>query len=292
MAAELPFVDAILNQFVDRLRWGSGSVGDSVGDGGFGRLTTITRDRDSAIEASALPLIDVRCGSDTPVQGKLGVLTSELQVFVDLYVSLGESADISFKLLDMRARTQRLLLRPSFRGETQTAAVSDLNMSPYVISVRLVGVDAVDVIPLAERGVGHMRTTYAVRYAISPLGYAIPLVVPNGYSLNVVDDNTNDVGWEIFTPSSNGLNQDVTTFVIAVVPETAPSIFVHEVRNGRPDGGAPALYWHGFQARANEYVSGLLTELDPGTYRFYSTQIVAGLVDQRGPAVTTITKTE
>ncbi len=291
MAQQRHIVDAIVAQAVDRLRWGVPTSAQYAETDNNRGVYTLTRDRDIALSTSQLPIVDVRLGDETPVSATLGKYTAELQIYVDLYVRAVDGEAASRALARLRLLTTVVLLRPSFKGAVQSASVVDLNMAPYVISIRPSGASEVNTFQEGEIGIGTMRTTWVVRYAVNPLGLMLPDVNPNAFTASITDDATSDVGWSITAPASNGLNTDLTTFVWIVDVATGFPVTPEKIRDGLLQTGAAPLAWHGFQAKSAETVTGTFSDLDPGDYKLHIAQIASGIFDSSGPVVFEFTKT-
>lgn len=170
--------DTIVDQIVDRLRWGVPTTATYTETGNNSDEYTVGRDRDTALVATMLPFVDVRIGSEQAMPAQIGTYTAEMQVHVDLYCRAVSGLAVSRELERLRLLTQSVLLRPSFKGTAQTAALLDLNMGPYVHSIRAAGADDVSVFQEGETGIGHLRTTYVVRYSVPLPGLQLPNVGP------------------------------------------------------------------------------------------------------------------
>lgn len=181
MAQTRHIADAIVEQIVDRLRWGVPTTATYTETGNNFEEYTVGRDRDVALAATMLPYVDVRIGAEQAIPARVGTYTAEMQVHVDLYCKAVTGVAVSRELERLRLLTQSVMLRPSFKGTVQTAALLNLNMGPYVHSVRATGTDEVSVFQEGETGIGHLRTTYVVRYS-SPLpGLQLPDDNPSNY---------------------------------------------------------------------------------------------------------------
>lgn len=291
MAQLRHIVDAIVAQVVDRLRWGvPTSALYSETDNNRGAYT-LTRDRDIALSTGSLPIVDVRLGDEAPVSATLGKYTADLQVHVDLYARAVDGQEVSRALARLRLLTSSVLMRPSFKGTVQAASLVDLNLSPYVQSIRPGGASEVSTFQEGEIGIGTMRTTWVVRYAVNPLGLILPDTNPNAFTAVITDDASPDVGWSITAPASNGFNTDLTTFVWIVDAADGFSVTPEKVRDGLLQTGVAPTAWHGFQAKSAQTVAGTFSDLDPGDYKLHIAQIACGILDSTGPVTLEFTKT-
>ena len=96
----------------------------------------------------------------------------------------------------------------------------------------------------------------------------------------LTDDGTPDVGWAIHMPAAgNGLNNDLTTFVLTGVVSSDTSPTPYQTRDGVRYTGDPAPYFHGFQAYPGEVVTGSLEDLATGTYKLMVVEIGRGIIN-------------
>lgn len=204
MAQTRHIADAIADQIVDRLRWGVPTTATYTETGNNSAEYTVGRDRDAALAASMLPFVDVRIGSEQAIPAKIGTYTAEMQVHLDIYCKAYTGIAVSRELERLRLLTQSVMMRPSFKGSTQTEALLNLNMGPYVHSLRLLGAEEISAFQEGETGIGHLRTTYVVRYSVPLPGLQLPDENPSNYYQEIP-------AWNAWATTEASISSNVAT---------------------------------------------------------------------------------